>query len=193
MPYEADDYLSRHFQTSGTDLARKVDELAALAAPGDSPNLALYREMLFTVTRMAQADRNRWDAKIMLQTLREMEHAFSVLEQFKRRRKVTVFGSARTPVEHPVYALARKLGEELARYDLMVITGAGGGIMAAAHEGAGLRTAWASTSPCPSSSTPTIRWTAAATCCRSTFSSCASCSSSRKPTAWCSAPAASAP
>ena len=57
MPYEADDYLSRHFQTSGTDLARKVDELAALAAPGDSPNLALYREMLFTVTRMAQADR----------------------------------------------------------------------------------------------------------------------------------------
>lgn len=37
MPYEADDYLSRHFQTSGTDLARKVDELAALAAPGDSP------------------------------------------------------------------------------------------------------------------------------------------------------------
>ncbi len=77
---------------SGTDLARKVDELAALAAPGDSPNLALYREMLFTVTRMAQADRNRWDAKIMLQTLREMEHAFSVLEQFKRRRKVTVFG-----------------------------------------------------------------------------------------------------
>ena len=78
MPYEADDYLSRHFQTSGTDLARKVDELAALAAPGDSPNLALYREMLFTVTRMAQADRNRWDAKIMLQTLREMEHAFSV-------------------------------------------------------------------------------------------------------------------
>ncbi|RMS64084.1 hypothetical protein ALP65_00003 [Pseudomonas aeruginosa] len=131
MPYEADDYLSRHFQTSGTDLARKVDELAALAAPGDSPNLALYREMLFTVTRMAQADRNRWDAKIMLQTLREMEHAFSVLEQFKRRRKVTVFGSARTPVEHPVYALARKLGEELARYDLMVITGAGGGIMAA--------------------------------------------------------------
>ncbi|VFT18668.1 lysine decarboxylase [Pseudomonas aeruginosa] len=138
MPYEADDYLSRHFQTSGTDLAQKVDELAALAAPGESPNLALYREMLFTVTRMAQADRNRWDAKIMLQTLREMEHAFSVLEQFKRRRKVTVFGSARTPVEHPVYALARKLGEELARYDLMVITGAGGGIMAAAHEGAGL-------------------------------------------------------
>jgi uncharacterized protein (TIGR00730 family) len=137
MPYEPDDYLSRHFQTSGIDLASKVDELLALSAPGNSPNLPLYRDMLTTVIRMAQADRNRWDAKIMLQTLREMEHAFSTLEQFKRRRKVTVFGSARTPVEHPVYALARELGATLARYDLMVITGAGGGIMAAAHEGAG--------------------------------------------------------
>lgn len=80
MPYEPDDYLSRHFQTSGIDLASKVDELLALSAPGNSPNLPLYRDMLTTVIRMAQADRNRWDAKIMLQTLREMEHAFSTLE-----------------------------------------------------------------------------------------------------------------
>lgn len=138
MPYEPDDYLSRHFQTSGIDLNQKVDEQVNLTVPGDSRNLALYREMVITVVRMAQADRNRWDAKIMLQTLREMEHAFSVLEQFKRRRKVTVFGSARTPVEHPIYDLARQLGRELAKLDLMVITGAGGGIMAAAHEGAGL-------------------------------------------------------
>lgn len=138
MPYEPDDYLTRHFQTGGVDLTSKVDELVALSAPGTSLNLPLYRDMLITVIRMAQADRNRWDAKIMLQTLREMEHAFCALEQFKRRRKVTVFGSARTPVDHPLYRLARDLGATLARYDLMVVTGAGGGIMAAAHEGAGL-------------------------------------------------------
>ena len=138
MPYETDDYLSRHFQISGVDLNSKVEELSKLATPPDSPNLKLYQEMLSTVIRMAQADRNRWDAKIMLQTLREMEHAFSMLEQFKRRRKVTVFGSARTPAEHPVYQLAYELGATLARHNLMVITGAGGGIMAAAHAGAGL-------------------------------------------------------
>lgn len=138
MPDEPDDYLARHFQTSGIDLRSKVDELTTLIAPANSLNRELYREMLITVIRMGQADRNRWDAKIMLQTLREMEHAFSVLEQFKRRRKVTVFGSARTPVDHPIYQLARELGGQLARHDLMVVTGAGGGIMAAAHEGAGL-------------------------------------------------------
>ncbi|WP_010490434.1 LOG family protein [Pseudomonas sp. S9] len=138
MPYDADDYLARHFQASGIDLRSKVDELTSLIAPANSPNIELYREMLITVIRMGQADRNRWDAKIMLQTLREMEHAFCVLEQFKRRRKVTVFGSARTPVDHPIYQLGRELGAQLARHDLMVVTGAGGGIMAAAHEGAGL-------------------------------------------------------
>ena len=71
MPYEPDDYLSRHFQTSGIDLTSKVEELAALVVPANSPNLPLYQEMITTVIRMAQADRNRWDAKIMLQTLRE--------------------------------------------------------------------------------------------------------------------------
>ncbi len=137
MPFEPDDYLARHFQASGIDLKDKIDELTHLAVPPASPNLPLYREMLMTVARMAQADRNRWDAKIMLQTLREMEDAFSRLEQFKRRRKVTVFGSARTLPGHPLYNMALELGAALARYDLMVITGAGGGIMAAAHEGAG--------------------------------------------------------
>ena len=136
MPFEPDDYLARHFQASGIDLKDKIDELTTLAVPPASPNLPLYREMLMTVARMAQADRNRWDAKIMLQTLREMEDAFSRLEQFKRRRKVTVFGSARTLPGHPLYNMALELGAALARYDLMVITGAGGGIMAAAHEGA---------------------------------------------------------
>ncbi len=137
MPFEPDNYLARHFQASGIDLKDKVDELTNLAVPTASPNLPLYREMLMTVARMAQADRSRWDAKIMLQTLREMENAFCRLEQFKRRRKVTVFGSARTQPDHPLYAMALELGAALARYDLMVITGAGGGIMAAAHEGAG--------------------------------------------------------
>lgn len=132
-----DDYLSRHFQTSETDLGEHISALATQITPPGSSNLTLYRDMLATVARMAQADRNRWDAKIMLQTLRELEQAFSLLERFKRRRKVTVFGSARTPAQHPIYALARELGSALARHDLMVITGAGGGVMAAAHEGAG--------------------------------------------------------
>lgn len=136
MPYLPNDVLSRHFQSNGLNLTSQIEEHINLVAPG-SPNLPLYRDMILTVLRMAQDDRNRWNAKITLQTLRELDGAFRVLERFKSRRKVTVFGSARTPVEHPVYALARELGSQIAASEMMVITGAGGGIMAAAHEGAG--------------------------------------------------------
>lgn len=136
MPYKPSEVLSRHFQDEGSDFVARVEELLQRIC-ADSPNLPLYRDMILTVLRMAQDDRNRWNAKITLQTLRELDNAFRVLDRFKGRRKVTVFGSARTPREHSLYALARELGASLASADLMVITGGGGGIMAAAHEGAG--------------------------------------------------------
>ena len=137
MTFQNDDYLTRQYQVSSIDLDEKVDELLKMAVPPTSVNFELYREMMLTVARMAGADRNRWDAKIMMQTLREMEASFSLLERFKRRRKVTVFGSARTATDNPLYKQAKELGEILVRHNMMVITGAGGGIMAAAHEGAG--------------------------------------------------------
>ncbi len=136
MPYLPNELLASHFKKQGIDLEHIDQQLNLVAA--NSPNLPLYRDMMLTVLRMAHDDSNRWNAKITLQALRELDHAFRVMEQYRGRRKVTVFGSARTPVEHPMYALARELGATLARSGLMVITGAGGGIMAAAHEGAGV-------------------------------------------------------
>ncbi len=136
MPYQPNELLASHFKNEGIDLDHIDQQLNLVAA--NSPNLPLYRDMMLTVLRMAHDDSNRWNAKITLQALRELDHAFRTLERYKGRRKVTVFGSARTPVEHPIYALARELGATLARSDLMVITGAGGGVMAAAHEGAGV-------------------------------------------------------
>ena len=131
------DYLNRHLRTSSSEIQPTIDRLIALSH-GKGAHADLYREMLLTVVRMAQAERDRWDAKILLQTMRELEQSFARLDSFKRRRKVTVFGSARTPVSHELYVLAREMGAALARHDFMTITGAGAGIMAAAHEGAGL-------------------------------------------------------
>jgi uncharacterized protein (TIGR00730 family) len=49
---------------------------------------------------------------------------------------VTVFGSARTPREHPHYRLVRRVGAELGRAGYAVMTGGGGGLMEAANRGA---------------------------------------------------------
>ena len=49
---------------------------------------------------------------------------------------MTVFGSARTPPEHPHYGLMREVGAALGRAGFAVITGGGAGVMEAANRGA---------------------------------------------------------
>jgi uncharacterized protein (TIGR00730 family) len=49
---------------------------------------------------------------------------------------VTVFGSARTPPEHPNYALVRGIAAALGRAGYAIITGGAGGLMEAANRGA---------------------------------------------------------
>lgn len=49
---------------------------------------------------------------------------------------VSIFGSARTPIDSPYYALSEKLGMRLAQAGLPVIAGGGPGIMEAANKGA---------------------------------------------------------
>jgi uncharacterized protein (TIGR00730 family) len=49
---------------------------------------------------------------------------------------IAVFGSARTPADHPTYALAEALGRKLVDAGFAVITGGGPGAMEAANKGA---------------------------------------------------------
>ena len=64
----------------------------------------------------------------------EFARGFDSLARVKRA--VTVFGSARTPPEHPDYALVREVGACLGRAGYAVITGGGPGLMEAANRGA---------------------------------------------------------
>src|SRR6185503_12697974 len=52
------------------------------------------------------------------------------------RYRVTIFGSARIPEDHWVYAAVRDVAEELTRLRCDIVTGGGPGLMAAANEGA---------------------------------------------------------
>jgi hypothetical protein len=64
----------------------------------------------------------------------ELARGFDALADIKRG--VSVFGSARTPPDHPRYALAREVGRALGEAGFAVITGGGPGIMEAANRGA---------------------------------------------------------
>ena len=80
---------------------------------------------------------SRGDLKILARTMRELRYAFKVYSQYRDRRKVTVFGSARTSSDDPDYQQAVDFGSAMAEQDWMVITGAANGIMEAGHRGAG--------------------------------------------------------
>ena len=98
-------------------------------------------ELIETIKESADklaADRtSRGDLKIVSRTLRELRYAFKVFSPFRHSRKVTVFGSARTPPDDPAYQQAAAFGRAMAGHDWFVITGAASGIMEACHVGAG--------------------------------------------------------
>ena len=112
-------------------LAGLLDELGA------TEDRDLVLDMLGTVVRMAGDGVDRLDLKITRAALREMRQAFRVFAPYRDTPKVTVFGSARTLPEDPLYVQACELAAALARWGWMVVTGAGPGIMAAATRGAG--------------------------------------------------------
>jgi uncharacterized protein (TIGR00730 family) len=121
------------------DVTDAVDRLVGLLAPADAPpsKRRLYRSMLTTVVGLAEEGTEVIDLKVADSALGEMAEAFRVFQPFRRRKKITIFGSARTEPDHPAYRCTRELAASLAASDWMVVTGAGPGIMAAGMEGAG--------------------------------------------------------
>jgi uncharacterized protein (TIGR00730 family) len=65
---------------------------------------------------------------------RELAAGFAALSHVERA--VSVFGSARTPPDHPDYRLATEVARTLGEAGYAIITGAGPGIMEAANRGA---------------------------------------------------------
>jgi len=87
--------------------------------------------------KLAQDDSTRGDLKILARTILELRYAFKVFTPYRSKRKVTVFGSARTRPDEPSYQQAVQLGRLMAASGWLVVTGAASGIMEAGHLGAG--------------------------------------------------------
>jgi hypothetical protein len=87
--------------------------------------------------KLATDHPSRGDLKILSRTLKELRYAFKVFAPYRRMRKVTVFGSARTAADDPAYRQAVAFGQAISRQGWFVITGASSGIMEAAHIGSG--------------------------------------------------------
>lgn len=122
-------------RTGRADLDGRLNDL--LDTAGASTNRDQLFEILVTATRLAGDDVDRLSLKITNAALRELRRAFAIFAPYRGIPKVTMFGSARTLPDDPLYAQARDLASLLADAGWMVVTGGGPGIMAAGLEGAG--------------------------------------------------------
>ena len=127
--------IELHFTRTNGIVDETIDNLIELV--GGVEEQGLVREMILAALKAGQEKNDRAHMKLMNTTMKEMRFTGKMFTPYNNVRKVTVFGSARTQPDEPIYEMARLFGKKLADSGYMVITGAGGGIMQAANEGAG--------------------------------------------------------
>lgn len=98
----------------------------------------LIQQALVTIMRMAEGEVDRLDWKIVTASLQDMERAFKAFYPYRHVRKISIFGSARILPDSVEYKMAAEFARRITEQGFMVITGAGGGIMQAGNEGAGV-------------------------------------------------------
>ena len=104
---------------------------------GVSENVRLSEELVSEALGLITDQPDTLDLKIATAALAEMRDAYAMFAPYKDRRKVAIFGSARTRADDPLYELTVGLARKLAERGWMAVTGAGPGIMQAGMEGAG--------------------------------------------------------
>jgi len=121
------------------DELQRVHETASqlIEALREIPEGDLVGEIIANALKLLRDHTNRGDVKLIDKSFKELRYGLKVFAPFREVRKVSIFGSARTPENHADYQQAADFAKKMAAIGWMVITGAGGGIMAAGHGGAG--------------------------------------------------------
>jgi hypothetical protein len=116
-------------------LTRQIEALIQLR--GGGYNEAEVTDIIENALKLLTDVKDTGDVRVIQTALRELRYAFRVFAPYAGKRKVTIFGSARTTASKPEYRQAAEFGKKISAAGYMVITGAGPGIMQAGHEGAG--------------------------------------------------------
>src|SRR5215216_1942017 len=89
---------------SNDDLLRQIRSL--LESPEDDLSAGLIKELLAGMLKLHDAHLDPLDLKIVNRAIKELRHAFRVFRDYHHRKKVSIFGSARTMPDDPNYRLA---------------------------------------------------------------------------------------
>ncbi|MES2572914.1 MAG: LOG family protein [Verrucomicrobiota bacterium] len=117
------------------EIDRRIREL--VADSGCTQSNELIEQMVISALKMGRDKITPADLKLFNRSLNEMRYAARVFAPFRHKRKVVVFGSARTLPTEPEALEAEEFARKMRDAGYMIITGGGEGIMGAAQRGAG--------------------------------------------------------
>lgn len=132
--------MSLSFERNDGEIDQLIDQLMEKAGVYHPE---MIREMIIGALKSGQENNYLADQKLMRTTMKEMRYTNKVFAPYRQRKKVTVFGSARTGPKEPIYQTCVNFSRLLVEHGYMVITGGGGGIMQAGNEGAGAENSFA--------------------------------------------------
>lgn len=128
--------MNRTEKTSANPQLRgRIEELIKLK--GGGYNETQVADIIENALKILTDVKDTGDVRVIQTALRELRYAFRIFAPYANKRKVTIFGSARTAPTKPEYQQAVEFARKISAAGFMVITGAGPGIMQAGHEGAG--------------------------------------------------------
>lgn len=106
-------------------------------SPQSPERIAIIRALLVRIVSLAEANNDIDDLRVAATSLDELLGASAMFAKWRDRKKLAVFGSARTTPDNPLFEMARALSAVMAERGWMTVSGAGPGIMAASAMGAG--------------------------------------------------------
>lgn len=109
--------------------------ISACGGAPESFDGELVTQMIQTSLKLMIEGHDTGQLKLITRALKEMRHAYRVFNKYGGTRRISIFGSARTPEEHPDYQAAKKFSGIMGDLGWMCITGAANGIMKAGLEG----------------------------------------------------------
>jgi uncharacterized protein (TIGR00730 family) len=133
--------MQLRFTRTNGEMDTLIDELLEKAGGVHHP--ALARELILSALKAGQDTDYLADLKLLSNTMKEMRYTTKVFAPYRDKTKVTIFGSARTAHDDPMYLKCVHFSKMLADKGYMIITGGGGGIMQAGNEGAGSEASFA--------------------------------------------------
>lgn len=95
----------------------------------------LIAQIIQTALKLMSEDHDLGQLKVIARSIKEMRYAYNIFDRYKDAPCVSIFGSARTPEDHPDYIAAKNFSAIMAKQNWMCITGAANGIMKAGLEG----------------------------------------------------------